>query len=91
MVGKQTSQHKYSGFVPILRGAAAKECVPATKMCLARSCPFIKGAVRAHTKGKTAFRENTPDSVTAELFRKLYKIGRGMSQRDKAEKIRTQN
>lgn len=46
----------------------------------------MKGAVRAHTKGKTAFFENTPDSVTAELFRKLYKIGRGMSQQDKAEK-----
>lgn len=85
-VGKQTSQHKYSGFVPILRGAAAKECVSATKICLTQCCPFIKGAVRAHTKGKTAFCENTPDSVTAKLFRKLYKTGRGMSQQDKAEK-----
>lgn len=77
MVGKQTSQHKYSGFVPILRGAAAEEeCVSATKICLTRSCPFIKGKEK----------ENTPDSVTAKLFRQQYKIERGMSQRDKAEK-----
>lgn len=87
MVGKHTSQHKYSGFVPIRRGAAAKECVSATKICLTGSCPFIKGAVRAHTKGKTAFCENTPDSVTAELFRNRERDESAGQGRE----IRTQN